>query len=136
MKKLIVALTSLAVLSACTVKPVGNTKLRDLSNSAIEQKIIPNVTTKQEVREMFGEPNKTNLAQYDLSEMWFYEYYNDNLNYTPTVMFPITLPLSILFGHNFLGPISKKENHKQLRVKIENNTVTKVSTAIDSQKWY
>lgn len=51
-------------------------------------------------------------------------------------MFPITLPLSIVFGQNVMAPITKKENHRQLRVKIENNKVIKVSTAIETKNWY
>lgn len=136
MKKVIATLTSIMVLSACTVNPVGNTKLKETTNVAIESKIIPNVTTKQEVREMFGEPNKIDLEQYNLSETWFYEYYDEHKNYTPTAMFPVTLPLSIVFGHNFVKPTVKKENHRQLRVIIENGKVTKISTAVDTKNWY
>lgn len=54
MKKCIVTLISLAVLTACTVNPVGNIKLKETNHSVIESKIIPNITTKQEVRAMFG----------------------------------------------------------------------------------
>lgn len=137
MKKYIALAISLSLLSACTVNPIGNTKLREQTLTSIENKIIQNKTTKQEVRELMGEPSDIKLNEWNLEEIWYYESYDEHINYTPTVMLPITLPLSILLGGNLVKPITKKENEKQLRVKIDTSTnkVTNVSTATLSKKW-
>ena len=129
MKKLYAVITSIALLSACSVTQEGSSKLREQSL---------NVTTKNEVREFMGEPTKITQQQGDLSEIWFYESYEKHTNYTPLAMFPITLPLSIVFGHNFMDPIVEKKNEKQLRVKVDTGTnkVTNVSTAVTQKEWY
>ncbi|OAQ14188.1 hypothetical protein F480_07295 [Bibersteinia trehalosi Y31] len=136
MNKLLSLALSVSLLSACSSQFVGNTSLRDTHNSIIDQKIIPNETTKQQVREMFGEPTKTETRPYDLSEIWTYDAYDEHTNYVPTALFPITLPLSIVFGHNLMRPTVKKENQKQLRIQFENNKATKFSTAVDNKNWY
>jgi hypothetical protein len=138
MKKLYAVITSIALLSACSVTQEGSSKLREQSLNSIENKIIANVTTKNEVREFMGEPTKITQQQDDLSEIWFYESYDKHKNYTPTVLFPITLPLSIIFGHNFMDAHVEKKNEKQLRVKIDTGTnkVTNVSTAVTHNAWY
>lgn len=136
MKKILSLSLAVSLLSACSSQFVGNTTLRDTHNNLIEQKVIPNETTKQQIRDMFGEPTKTETRTYDLSEIWTYEAYNENKNYLPTAMFPVTLPLSILFGRDFMSPSVTKENQKQLRIQFENNKVTKFSTAVDNKNWY
>lgn len=138
MKKLCAVITSIVLLSACSVTQEGSSKLREQSLTSIENKIIANVTTKNEVREFMGEPTKITQQQHDLNEIWFYESYDEHKNYTPTALFPITLPLSIVFGHNFVSPSVEKKNKKQLRVKIDTGTnkVTNVSTAVTQNAWY
>ena len=138
MKKLYAVITSIALLSACSVTQEGSSKLREQSLNSIENKILANVTTKNEVREFMGEPTKITQQQGDLSEIWFYESYEKHTNYAPLAMFPITLPLSIVFGHNFMDPIVEKKNEKQLRVKVDTGTnkVTNVSTAVTQKEWY
>ncbi|OOH90901.1 hypothetical protein BMT54_03640 [Pasteurellaceae bacterium 15-036681] len=137
MKKVITCTLIATLLSACSVTHQGSMKLKEQSLTSIESKIIPNQTTKTDMRELLGEPTK--ITQHsNLDEIWFYNSYDEHKNYTPTVMFPVTLPLSIVFGVNMLKPITTKENEKQLRVKIDTSTnkVTNVSTAITNNDWY
>lgn len=138
MKRLCAVMTSIALLSACSVTQEGSSKLREQSLNSIENKIVANMTTKNQVREFMGEPTKITQERGIENEIWFYESYEKHTNYTPTFMFPITLPLSIVFGHNFMGPIVQKKNEKQLRVKFDTSTnkVTNVSTAVTQKDWY
>ncbi|OOF78061.1 hypothetical protein BKG96_06845 [Rodentibacter caecimuris] len=137
MKRLCTIIVSLTLLSACSTTLEGSSKLREQSLTSIENKIIANVTTKNEVREFMGEPTQIQ-QQHDLSEIWYYESYEKHSNYTPVALFPITLPLSIVFGHNFMKPSVEKKNEKQLRIKINTGTnkVTNVSTAVTNKSWY
>ena len=138
MKKLCIIIASAALLSACSVTQEGSSKLREQSLTSIENKIIANVTTKNQVREFMGEPIKITQQQHDLSEIWYYESYDKHTNYTPVALFPVTLPLSIVFGKNFMDPIREKKNEKQLRIKIDTGTnkVTNVSTAVTQNAWF
>ncbi|WP_165827753.1 hypothetical protein [Glaesserella australis] len=125
-------------MTACTVNHEGSTKLREQTLTSIESKIIANKTTKNQVRELMGEPTKITLEG-NLNELWFYESYDKHMNYTPTVMLPITLPLAIVFGSGKLvEPIKEKKNVKHLRVRIDTSTnmVTNVSTAVTEKDWY
>ncbi|AOF53736.1 hypothetical protein BKG91_03275 [Rodentibacter caecimuris] len=137
MKKLCTIILSLTLLSACSTTLEGSSKLREQNLTSIENKIIANVTTKNEVREFMGEPTQIH-QQSNLDEIWYYESYEKHSNYTPVALFPITLPLSIVFGHNFMKPSVEKKNEKQLRVKIDTGTnkVTNVSTAVTNKSWY
>ena len=85
-----------------------------------------------------GEPTKITQDGSLNNEIWFYESYEKHTNYTPVAMLPITLPLSIIFGHNLMAPIVEKKNEKQLRVKVDTGTnkVTNVSTAVTKKDWY
>jgi len=138
MKKLYAVITSIALLSACSVTQEGSSKLREQSLSSIENKIVANITTKNQVREFMGEPTKITQDGSLNNEIWFYESYEKHTNYTPVAMLPITLPLSIIFGHNLMAPIVEKKNEKQLRVKVDTGTnkVTNVSTAVTKKDWY
>ncbi|AUI65931.1 hypothetical protein [Glaesserella sp. 15-184] len=138
MKKTLLCLTLVLTMTACTVNHEGSTKLREQTLTSIESKIIANKTTKNQVRELMGEPTKITLEG-NLNELWFYESYDKHMNYTPTVMLPITLPLAIVFGSGKLvEPIKEKKNVKHLRVRIDTSTnmVTNVSTAVTEKDWY
>ncbi|EEF16005.1 hypothetical protein AM202_0230 [Actinobacillus minor 202] len=138
MKKTILCLTLALTTVGCSVTHEGSTKLREQTLTSIESKIIANKTTKNQVREIMGEPTKI-TQQSDLSEIWFYESYDKHMNYTPVAMFPITLPLAIVFGSGKLvSPIQENKNVKHLRVKIDTGTnmVTNVSTAVTHNNWY
>ena len=138
MKKTILCLTLALTTVGCSVTHEGSTKLREQTLTSIESKIIANKTTKNQVREIMGEPTK--ITQHsDLSEIWFYESYDKHMNYTPVAMFPITLPLAIVFGSGKLvSPIQENKNVKHLRVRIDTGTnmVTNVSTAVTKNDWY
>lgn len=138
MKKTILSLILALTTVGCSVTQEGSTKLREQTLTSIESKIIANKTTKNQVREIMGEPTKI-TQQSDLSEIWFYESYDKHMNYTPVAMFPITLPLAIVFGSGKLvSPIQENKNVKHLRVKIDTGTnmVTNVSTAVTHNNWY
>ena len=138
MKKTILSLILALTTVGCSVTQEGSTKLREQTLTSIESKIIANKTTKNQVREIMGEPTKI-TQQSDLSEIWFYESYDKHMNYTPVAMFPITLPLAIVFGSGKLvSPIQENKNVKHLRVKIDTRTnmVTNVSTAVTHNNWY
>ena len=65
----------------------GNEKLRTETETSISTKIVEGNTTKQEVREMFGAPEKTMFTDGGL-EVWNYEFAKmsaDAINYIPVV---------------------------------------------------
>jgi len=72
-------------LSGCA--SVGNETLRKESEASVNQKIIQGKTSKDEVRAMFGSPNKTSFTDGGL-EIWNYEFNNvsaDAINFVPIV---------------------------------------------------
>lgn len=91
---------------------VGNEKLRAETETSVSTKIIEGKTTKQQVREMFGSPEKTMFTDGGL-EVWNYEFAKmsaDTINYIPVLN---------LFGSSATG---KK---KQLVVMFDGNNVVK-----------
>ena len=74
---LILVLTvSAAALSGCAAG-IGNGRIANESNNALSRKIIKGKTTKSQIRQMFGDPEKTTFnSKGDL--MWTYEYQHDH----------------------------------------------------------
>ena len=111
MKGSAVAVFAISItLSGCAA--VGNEKLRTETETSISTKIVEGKTTKQEVREMFGSPEKTMFTDGGL-EVWNYEFAKmsaDAINY---------IPLVNLFGSSASG---KK---KQLVVMFDGSNVVK-----------
>lgn len=111
MKGSAVAVFAISItLSGCAA--VGNEKLRTETETSISTKIVEGKTTKQEVREMFGSPEKTMFTDGGL-EVWNYEFAKmsaDAINYILVVN---------LFGSSASG---KK---KQLVVMFDRSNVVK-----------
>jgi outer membrane protein assembly factor BamE (lipoprotein component of BamABCDE complex) len=74
---LILVLTvSAAALSGCAAG-IGNGRIANESSNTISRKIIKGKTTKSQIRQMFGDPEKTTFnSKGDL--MWTYEYQHDH----------------------------------------------------------
>jgi hypothetical protein len=86
------------VLAGCA--GTGNERLRTETESTVSSKIVQDATTKDEIRSMFGSPNKTSFTDSGL-EIWNYEFAKvsaDVVNFIPIVN---------LFGSSASG--TKKE---------------------------
>ncbi len=73
------------VLAGCA--GVGNERLRSETEATVSTKIVEGTTTKDQVRTMFGSPNKTSFTDSGL-EIWNYEFskmHGDAVNYIPIV---------------------------------------------------
>jgi outer membrane protein assembly factor BamE (lipoprotein component of BamABCDE complex) len=125
MKKLAVALAVAAcvvTLSGCA--GTGNDSLRTESESTVSTKIVEGKTTKDQVRELFGSPMKTEFSDAGL-ETWHYEFsklHGDAVSYIPVVN---------LFGTSASG------EKKELVVLFDANNVVKrysMSVSAVSQK--
>lgn len=79
---------------------MGNDRLRSETETSVSQKIQNGVTTKAEVREMFGSPAKTSFTDGGL-EIWNYEFAKMNADAVNFV------PILNLFGSSASG--TKKE---------------------------
>ncbi len=82
---LVTSVVALAVLSGCA--SVGNESLRKESESSVTKKIFEGKTSKDEIRSMFGSPNKTSFTDGGL-EIWNFDFTNvsaDAISYVPIV---------------------------------------------------
>ncbi len=82
---LVTSVVALAVLSGCA--SVGNESLRKESESSVTKKIFEGKTSKDEIRAMFGSPNKTSFTDGGL-EIWNFDFTNvsaDAISYVPIV---------------------------------------------------
>ncbi|MHB1645922.1 MAG: hypothetical protein ACYCSW_05360 [bacterium] len=71
-----VLLLSIVFMSGCAAG-IGNSKISNQSNQTLSQKIIKGKTTEAQVRQMFGDPDKTTFnGKGDL--MWEYKYQHDH----------------------------------------------------------
>jgi len=68
---LILIMVGLLALSACSTS--GNQKLKDQTQSSIEETIVPKKSTKQSVKDEFGAPYSSITAD-DGTEIWIYKY--------------------------------------------------------------
>lgn len=78
-------ISALLLLQGCASH--GNERLRAESETSVQQKIIQNKTTKQDIKDMFGSPLTTSFTGTGL-EIWKYELSNvsaDAINYIPIV---------------------------------------------------
>ena len=74
---LILALTiSAATLSGCAAG-IGNGRIANESNNTISRKIVKGKTTKSQIKQMFGDPEKISFNSKGDS-MWTYEYQHDH----------------------------------------------------------
>lgn len=97
----------------------GNERLRTENETSVQQKIIQNKTTKQDIKGMFGSPLTTSFTGNGL-EIWRYELANvsaDAVNYIPIVN---------LFGSSASG------TKKELVVLFNDNNTVKKYTMSES----
>ena len=116
MKKLAVLATVL-VLAGCA--GAGNESLRSETESTVSTKVVEGKTTKDEIRNMFGSPQKTEFTDGGL-EIWRYEFakmHGDAVNFIPVVN---------LFGSSASG------TKKELVVMFDSNNVVKRYSMSDS----
>lgn len=109
MKKLAV-LAAVLVLAGCA--GAGNESLRSETESTVSTKVVEGKTTKDEIRNMFGSPQKTEFTDGGL-EIWRYEFakmHRDAVNFIPVVN---------LFGSSASG------TKKELVVMFDSNNVVK-----------
>ena len=86
-QKFIVFAVAIAVIALSGCASVGNESLRKESEASVNKKIIEGKTSKNEVRAMFGSPNKTSFTDGGL-EIWNYDFTNvslDAISYVPIV---------------------------------------------------
>lgn len=120
MKKIVLATAvavSVVLMSGCA--GVGNDSLRSETEATVATKIVQGKTTKDQVREMFGSPMKTEFTDGGL-EIWHYELtklHADAVNFIPVVN---------LFGSSESG------NKKELVVLFDTNNVVKRYSMSDS----
>jgi outer membrane protein assembly factor BamE (lipoprotein component of BamABCDE complex) len=98
---------------------VGNDSLRSETEATVATKIVQGKTTKDQVREMFGSPMKTEFTDGGL-EIWHYELtklHADAVNFIPVV--------------NLFGSI-ESGNKKELVVLFDTNNVVKRYSMSDS----
>lgn len=84
MKKIALCAVILA-LAGCA--GTGNDSLRSETEESVSTKVVEGKTTKDQVREMFGSPAKTEFTDGGL-EIWRYEFakmHGDAVNYIPVV---------------------------------------------------
>ncbi|MGY6770188.1 hypothetical protein [Komagataeibacter xylinus] len=81
MKKSAIAgcLTAVLLVSGCA--SAGNTSIKNETGATIDQKIHDNVTTKQQVRDMFGDPMDTHFTDSGHEE-WKYSFVTSKANGT------------------------------------------------------
>src|ERR1700742_3304173 len=81
-----VAIVALAItLSGCA--GTGNDSLRSESETTVSTKIVEGQTSKEQIRQMFGSPMKTEFTDGGL-EIWRYEFtklHGDAVNFIPVV---------------------------------------------------
>jgi outer membrane protein assembly factor BamE (lipoprotein component of BamABCDE complex) len=125
MKKLAVAAAIAAgVLTLAGCAGVGNDSLRSESEATVSTKVVQGKTTKDEIRNMFGSPMKTEFTDGGL-EIWHYELtkmHGDAVNYIPII--------------NLLGT-SASGQKKELVVLFDTNNIVKrysMSESAVSQK--
>jgi outer membrane protein assembly factor BamE (lipoprotein component of BamABCDE complex) len=125
MKKLTVAAAiAVGVLTLAGCAGTGNDSLRSETESTVSTKIVQGKTTKEEVRNMFGSPMKTEFTDGGL-EIWHYELtkvHADAVSYIPVI--------------NLLGS-SASGQKKELVVLFDTNNVVKrysMSESAVSQK--
>lgn len=108
----------------------GNERLRAENEESVSTKIVEGVTTKNEVRGMFGSPNKTSFTDSGL-EIWNYEFSKvtaDAVNYIPIVNWfgssasGTKKELVVLFNHeNVVQRYSMSESDVTTKTGIFNN---------------
>lgn len=79
-----ISLLGAAFISGCAVK-TGNEKLEDVSNEKVSEFLKKDVTTKNQVKENLGEPQKVDFMSNGL-EKWEYEHIRKQakgINYVP-----------------------------------------------------
>ncbi|WP_207001830.1 hypothetical protein [Trinickia mobilis] len=125
MKKLAVAAAIVAgVLTLAGCAGTGNDSLRSETEATVSTKIVQGKTTKDEIRNMFGSPMKTEFTDGGL-EIWHYELtkmHGDAVNYIPVI--------------NLLGS-SASGQKKELVVLFDTNNIVKrysMSESAVSQK--
>jgi len=125
MKKLAVAVAIVAgVLTLAGCAGTGNDSLRSETEATVSTKIVQGKTTKDEIRNMFGSPMKTEFTDGGL-EIWHYELtkmHGDAVNYIPVI--------------NLLGS-SASGQKKELVVLFDTNNIVKrysMSESAVSQK--
>ena len=67
---------SAVALSGCA-DGIGNGRIANQSNNTLSRKIIKGKTTESQIRQMFGDPDKTTFNSKD-DLMWTYEYQHDH----------------------------------------------------------
>lgn len=85
-KILSISLLGATLISGCAVK-TGNEKLEEASNEKVSEFLKKDVTTKNEVKKNFGEPQKVDFMSNGL-EKWEYEHLRKQakgVNYVPVV---------------------------------------------------
>jgi outer membrane protein assembly factor BamE (lipoprotein component of BamABCDE complex) len=102
----------IALLALAGCAGVGNDSLRTESEATVSTKIAEGKTTKDQVRDMFGSPSKTEFTDAGL-EVWHYEFakmHADGVDFIPVVN---------LFGSSHSG------QKKELVVLFDTNNVVK-----------
>lgn len=85
MKKLLMVMVVSAVLAGCASS--GNQSLKKESEASVKTKIVEGVTTKADVKKMFGSASKTSFTDGG-KEIWTYELADvsmDAVSYIPVV---------------------------------------------------
>lgn len=77
MKRLILLFVLILTVLGCS--SVGNEKIKEENQSSIETKIIKGVTTKKQIREIFGDPLDATFHESG-SEMWKYVFTKTSCN--------------------------------------------------------
>ena len=80
-KKIFILLTLVLIMSATALSGcaagIGNGRIANQSNNTLSRKIIKGKTTESQIKQMFGDPDKTTFNSKD-DLMWTYEYQHDH----------------------------------------------------------
>ena len=118
MKNFVVIFAALCVLTACASS--GNRVLKTETEQSLTEKVENGVTTKAQVRELFGSPFRTTFTDGGL-EIWTYQFddvSSDAVNFVPIVN---------LFTQSYSG------TRKELVVLFDENDVVKKYSMSESE---
>lgn len=85
MKKIIYCLILISILGGCA--SAGNDKIRTETNESVSKNVIKGVTTKDQIKALYGEPGAVSLTDGG-NEVWHYAYVYSKANaasYIPVV---------------------------------------------------
>ncbi len=110
MKKIIILICSLFLVSGCA--STGNKVLKNETSSAVAAKITKGVTTKEQVRGMYGDPMTTSFTDSG-KEIWKYEFVKTHAKATNFI------PLVSMFNSGAKG------TKKELVIMFDDNGIVK-----------